>query len=564
MGPMHCFARLLTAWALVAAADPALGAQGASTSPSAGDGAPERFDVWEYRVVGNTVLERAQIERAVYPFLGPGKTIEDVNGARDALRTLYADAGYATARVFVPEQEVLQGVVRLEVAGSVDRVQVRGGRWFDRDDVREAVPAFEPGDLPNVDDAQDQLLALNARSSDRRVRPVLRTGRAPGTLEVLLEIEDEAPLHGSLAFNNRATKQTTESRVDATLSYDNLWQRQHALSLQYQFTPEDPDEVQVLVGTYLWRFAGSRDLLVLYGVENASNIAALGDTTVLGSGNIFGARYVRPFPRRGNWLGSLSFGADYKAFDDVISLGEGVELATPIDYVHFDADLSVTRLGESLFGGQRRTRLGLGASWGVRGLGNERREFEEKRFRGQPNYAYANLELHHEEGLPRGFELILDARGRFTDQPLISNEQFVAGGLNSVRGYREAERLGDFGVVTQLQLTTPELAGWVPDRNLVPEAGFLPRWLWDPAWFEGLGVASLRLHGFVDYGSLGLHEPIDRDADRHYSLLSTGLGLVAEGGRGWDAALDWSVPLKDADQTRRGDQRLLFNLRVGF
>ena len=51
------------------------------------------FDVTEYDVAGNTVLPRLAIEQAVTPYLGPGKTIAEVDKARAALeaKTTYTN-----------------------------------------------------------------------------------------------------------------------------------------------------------------------------------------------------------------------------------------------------------------------------------------------------------------------------------------------------------------------------------------------------------------------------------------------------------------------------------------
>jgi hypothetical protein len=55
----------------------------------------------------------------------------------------------------------------------------------------------------------------------------------------------------------------------------------------------------------------------------------------------------------------------------------------------------------------------------------------------------------------------LRADGQWASEPLISNEQFGAGGVNSVRGYREGEVFGDTGWhVTLEQETPPHIVGW--------------------------------------------------------------------------------------------------------
>ncbi len=51
-----------------------------------------QFDVFEYRVLGNTVLPTQAVERAVYPHLGEKRTLKDVDAARVALEKAYRDA----------------------------------------------------------------------------------------------------------------------------------------------------------------------------------------------------------------------------------------------------------------------------------------------------------------------------------------------------------------------------------------------------------------------------------------------------------------------------------------
>ena len=72
-------------------------------------GASPKLDLLEFQVKGNTVLSQMAIEEAVYPLLGPGKSVADVEKARAALEQAYHDAGYLTVYVSVPEQKVPAG-----------------------------------------------------------------------------------------------------------------------------------------------------------------------------------------------------------------------------------------------------------------------------------------------------------------------------------------------------------------------------------------------------------------------------------------------------------------------
>jgi hypothetical protein len=82
-----------------------------------------KFDVYEYQVEGNTVLPPTSVEKAVYEFLGPERTIDDVEKARAALEKAYRNAGFSTVIVSIPEQQVNEGVVKTSSDRGEDRAR---------------------------------------------------------------------------------------------------------------------------------------------------------------------------------------------------------------------------------------------------------------------------------------------------------------------------------------------------------------------------------------------------------------------------------------------------------
>ena len=151
---------------------------------------PERrVDVNEYFVRGNTVLDARAIEEAVYPFLGPQKTLNDIEGARDALQKVYQDRGYQSVFIELPEQKVDDGIVYLQVSETkVGRVRVVGAKHYSPVDIREEVPGLKEGTVPDFATVQTQLAGLN-RTAGRQVTPLVHEGQRPGTMDVDLQVE---------------------------------------------------------------------------------------------------------------------------------------------------------------------------------------------------------------------------------------------------------------------------------------------------------------------------------------------------------------------------------------
>ncbi len=479
------------------------------------------FDIYEFQVDGNTKLTNVQIETAVYPHMGEKKSIDDVNKARDALEKTYHQAGYLTVLVDIPEQDVDKKIVRLNVTeGKVAKFRVKDSKYFSLGRIKALSPSVQEGQVPHFPTLQADITRLN-RSSDKRVTPVLRAGKTFGTVEVDLKVEDTLPLHANLELNNRYSRDTTKPRLGGTIKYDNLWQREHSLSLNFLVSPENTDEVQVLSANYLWRFDTSDILLALYGVRSKSNVATVGGVNILGDGTILGARLIKPLPNLDNYFHSISLGIDYKDFGQTIVFGTDFE--TPVTYAPLSASYSGTWQGAT-----GRTQLNTGVNVGLRGFISDEAEFEARRVGASSNFFVAKIDLQRTQNLPKDFQLLAKIDGQYSGSPLIPNEQFLVGGADTVRGYLESEEAGDQGIHSTLELTSPVLF-----KNV--------NWL-----------QNTKLAAFYDIAKFRTIDPLPGQ-DRQSVLAGYGIGLRAKAWKNFNLNLDLAWALRDSAATEKGD-----------
>lgn len=492
--------------------------------------APEpRFDVLEFRVEGNTVLANERVESAVYRFLGTGRTAADMEQARAALEAAYREIGFGTVTVDIPEQRITDGTVVLAVTeGKVARVRVTGAKYFSQERILREVPALAEGTVPNFPQISAQLAGVN-RSADRRVTPLLRPGKQPGTTEVDLAVEDRLPLSGSLELNNRHGANTTATRLQGALRYDNLWQRDHGLGLQFQLSPENRREVSVFSASYTIPDGGN--VWALSWLESDNNtISGVGSTTVAGKGRVLGLRWIGVVPEGERGYQTYTLGGDWKDFrETVLTAGSGSEgFSTPVTYLPFT--LAFTR---SVGDAQGRWSGGAGLTFAIAGLPGKDREFADKRYLGRAGFGVLKFDLAREQSLPwAGLQLAARLEGQTTGQPLISNEQFAAGGVDSVRGYLEGAAVGDRALRASLELRSPDL---------------MPR-----PWAE---AGALRVHGFADGAGLWLVSPLPGQ-QKQFGLVSVGTGLRLAGTRYGSLALDLAWPLRALGSTQAREPRL--------
>jgi hemolysin activation/secretion protein len=503
--------------------------------PAASPTAEDAFDIFEFRVLGNSTLDARDIESAVYPYLGEHKTLATVEQARDALVEAYRKAGLGTVLVDIPEQTVDDGIVRLQVTeGRIEKVRIAGARYYSERKILASLPSIQAGSVPKLPTFQQELTELANEARDRQIVPVLKPGSTPGTVEVDLSVQDRLPLHASLQVDNRYTADTSPLRVTASVSYENLFQRAETVSLMVQTSPQDTSQVKLGVLSYAGHTPWKAVSWSGYAIRSDSNVAAVGTLAVIGKGSIYGLRLNRDLSSGASGVLSLALGADYKNFGENIRLSND-SLATPIRYLMWTAQLSDVQRTE-----RYDLQANLSAQFGIRGLLNDERQFEYKRANAHAGFSYLRGSAQAFWHLPKGWSLGGRLNAQYSEQPLVNNEQFVFGGADTVRGYLEAEELADAG-----------LAGGIELR--------LPTWV--------RGALKGNLFFFTDHGVGITQLPLPGQPQRVY-LDSVGGGFKFAVGSALDASVDWAMARhkgsKDSRTPVSTDPRFDFLVKYSF
>ncbi|MDR2638110.1 MAG: hypothetical protein LBB55_07210 [Zoogloeaceae bacterium] len=506
------------------------------SNPNPDDAMPVRkVTINEFIVRGNTVLDARAIERAVTPHLGPDRTPQDVEAARNALQAAYQERGYQSVYVDVPEQQVVGGVVFLQVNETrVGRVEITGARYNDPETLRERVPALQPGAVPDFNRAQQELTELN-RTAKRQVIPLVRQSQVAGMMDVELKVEDESPWRFHASLNNDRSLDTSSYRSVLTVGHDNLWQKGHVASLTFFTAPEKPSEAKVWSGSYALPLAGPDWMLEFSGYKSDSDVLSAGSTNVTGRGHSLGIKLSRTLPASGKWWHQLSAGIDFKNMDEQVSIAGMEAQYVPLKY----APITLAYNG---FLQDERHQIGTGLQlvFGTRnflGYGSDTKEFDWKRYKADPSFAAVRLDLSDTLTMQSGAQWFGRFSAQLTDDPLVSSEQLAAGGMYTVRGYLSAEALGDYGALGTLEWRTRPM-------RLGP-------------------LQESRLYAFLDGAWLKLHAPLP-ETEREFSLASLGVGGNFRLFDHVHLRLDYGHTLNDGPSTRRGEGRLLFSLGANF
>jgi hemolysin activation/secretion protein len=201
---------------------------------------PERtFEVRHYEVLGNTVLPAETVDGAFTNAVGAQVSLSQVQQALGALQLAYRERGFATVSVGLPQQQITNATIKVQVTeGVLSDIRVTGNRHFSSNNIVRALPSLKTNELLNSRVFQRELDSAN-QNRDRQIFPVLGPGAEPGTSSLTLRVKDRLPLHGRIEVNNHNTPGTPDWRLNSSAQYNNLWQLDHQLGLSYGFTPEE-------------------------------------------------------------------------------------------------------------------------------------------------------------------------------------------------------------------------------------------------------------------------------------------------------------------------------------
>ena len=253
--------------------------------------------------------------------------------------SFYHDRGYPTVLANIPEQTVETGRIRLDV---IERPHSAGPG--DRQPVLHPLHDPEgPGRLPSRRDS----LPSAGQGRDRPDQPAegssgnagAHAGSAAGHHRRGTQDQGyAAPAWMGGAEQPLQTHTTSDLRLNAMVSYDNLWQKQHSFSLQGQVSPEKTEEVNTVSVSYVFPLPWNREhMLASYAIWSDSETAFGDGFQVTGKGNILGLRYVMTLPGYDRYSHSLTMGPGLQGLPG--RRGHRIRADRPQDAHHLHAGL---------------------------------------------------------------------------------------------------------------------------------------------------------------------------------------------------------------------------------
>jgi hemolysin activation/secretion protein len=606
-----------------------LAAAGPSTTNVPGavqTNAEPRLSVIAYEIRGDTLLSEKTLMSIFAKRTGTNVPLSDIKQAASDLQMEYRRRGYPTVLVTIPPQTVTNGMVKIRVfEGRLSEILVTQNHYFNSNNVMRALPGLHTNTILVGPVFQAELDRAN-RNQDRQISGQLEPGLEENTTILNLQVKDRLPLHAKVDFNNQSSPGTPDLRINTSASYQNLWQLEQSIGVQYSFSPQSyksggswnwydlpsvanyggfyrlplgvggPIEGQISKqgGNFGYDEATRQFRLPAPSGQPELNFYASGSTidtgvTTVYSKNLFntngnsldrndvqqgitinnalGSRLSLPLNTSAQFQSGFSTGFDYKEYQqsnyktNIFTLSSEI-LDTISNPGHVITNINVSTVRSPVPATVQsldylplalRYNASLRDSWGVTAFGlglsadawhsGSRSNLESitGSSASTGHWVILSPTISRDFLIQTNWVLSLNGGGQWASEPLISNEQFGLGGVNTVRGYQEGAVLGDTGWwIGFEQKTPPQVIGSVYSNHRL----------------------SVRGAVFMEYGQVYLLDPHRRLADN--ALWGTGFGGVFSLGATWEARLLFSWPLLTAGTSQAAQPRFDFSLSAQF
>jgi len=503
------------------------------------DGVPGASGV----ITGISILQQEDFREKLQPYLGKPATMATLNKISRDVIDYYRREGFPVVNVVVPRQTVRDGVIQLVVTeAKVGKVIVEGAKWFNPDKFKNEVSLRE-GDTVDGDQLQEDVRWLNTnpfRSTDLAFQP----GEAPGTTDVILEVNDRMPLRFFFTYDNYGIDLTGKNRLSTGFNFGNLFNLDQQLNFQYTTTTQEIfNSLNAYSGSWIVPFPW-RNYLTVYGAYAGSQAEIAPNNTLKGDSWQVSARYNAPLPMIFEYTHEVYGGFDFKQssnslliFNTPIQGGGGFGLYNVFQLTAGYSGNIPDPIGSTSFE--------VAGFYSPGGLGtlNDQDTYSQIRANADPDYGYGKLNFKRGFLLPLNFSLTGAFNGQITTSNLMPTEQYGLGGYNTVRGYDERVANGDNAWVINLEFWTPpgSIFKIFGNQEVEDRIQFLAFW---------------------DYGFVGYEQP--QPGQVNSWLMSVGPGLRYNIDRYVSVQFDWGFQLHQAPPGTKVGNRAELSATIAY
>jgi hemolysin activation/secretion protein len=483
----------------------------------------EKININSIEVVGNTILNREIAALKTQYTQQKEVSFEDLVKLRSDITKLYLDNGYLNSGAFIPNnQDLNKGDLQIQIVeGELEKIEIAGLSRLNEGYIRKRIEQATTAPL-NKTQLERALQLLQIDPLIEQVNAELSAGSAPGRNILRLLLKEAPAFRAGITFDNDQSNSVGSGQLTSFISHDNLLGFGDRLSLEYGRT----QGLNIYGLSYAFPINAKDGTLSFRYSKNNSKIveSIFEDLGIRSNSETISASLRQPIVRTPNTEFALGFGFDLRRSETFLldtipfSFSEGPQDGrSKVAALRFVQDW-VNRDSNRVLAARSQFSIGLNAFGATQNEGI----IPDGQF-----ISWLGQFQWVQQVSPR-FTLVSRLASQFSSDSLLSLERFSLGGADTVRGYRQNQVVSDNGFLGSIEARIPI----TKNTNI------------------------LQITPFIDWG-YGWNDRGD-NPDPGF-IASTGIGLRSRLFSGFDARLDYGIPL--VNRNGLDDQRLQFSLR---
>ncbi|MEQ8997542.1 MAG: ShlB/FhaC/HecB family hemolysin secretion/activation protein [Coleofasciculus sp. B1-GNL1-01] len=497
----------------------------------------EMIQIEKINVTGSTIFEPEDFNPIVQPLEGEAVTLQQLQQAADAITQLYLNRGYITSRAILVDQVITDGVVEIFVLeGSLEEIKIEGIRRLKPSYIQNRIQLGVSTPL-NTARLEDKLRLLRANPLFESVDASLRAGSQPGKSNLIIRVVEANPFEGSFTVDNYSPPSVGSERLGVNGRYRNLTGYGDELTASSSYSTTGGSKV-INMGYRLPLNPKNGTLQVQASVDrNQVTAEPFAQFGIEGESKQYEISFTQPLIRTARERFALSLGFSHRESQTFF-----LNMPNPLS-PGANAD-GITRTSVIQFGQDYLRRDSRGA-WSVRSLFSLGTGWLDATVNPDPTPDGRFLswlgQIQRVQIFSDGHFLIMGADIQLTPNTLLPSQQFVIGGAQSVRGYRQNIRLGDNGVRLFLE-----------DRITLEE--------------NASGASTFQIAPFFNAGWVWNNPDNQNILPQEQFLASLGMGILWQPLPGLDLRLDYGLPLVELEDQGKNaqDEGFHFSVRYQF
>ena len=174
-----------------------------------------------YRFTGNTVFSDEELAEHLANSIGKELTLPHLEEAASRITRLYRDRGYLLASVYVPPQDVVDGIVTIAVVeGRYGKVELENSSTLSDSTARALLGVVRPGALIKAQ-TLDRAIRLLDQTPGIQARARLRAGAAANTSDLTVELSGAREISARMTLDNAGNVYVKRTRAAMAIDLEN-------------------------------------------------------------------------------------------------------------------------------------------------------------------------------------------------------------------------------------------------------------------------------------------------------------------------------------------------------